>query len=254
MVHDLIPLRFPRRFSPLTLYARYYVPQVLRQAQHIVCNSVSTADDITRFYQVPAHKITPILLAHDAKNFRFLDLPTQNYFLYLGRIDPYKNVQRLLTAFAQVSLDNPTTQLWFSGPADRRYQPALTAQVAELGLMDRVKFLGYVPYAELPQLMNQAIGLVFPSLWEGFGLPVLEAMACGTPVIASNLSALPEVVGDAGLLVDPYNVESIAAAMRQLLRDKQLWQHCRTASLARASQFSWVQTGQATIEVLQQFL
>ena len=105
MVHDLIALRFPKRFSPLTLYARYYMPQVLRQAQHIICNSVSTAKDIVRFYQIPAHKITPILLAHDAANFRFLDLPTQNYFLYLGRIDPYKNVQRLLTAFAQVSID-----------------------------------------------------------------------------------------------------------------------------------------------------
>ncbi len=254
MVHDLIPLRFPRRFSPLTLYARYYVPQVLRQAQHIVCNSVSTANDIIQFYQIPAGKITPILLAHDAKNFRFLDLPTQNYFLYLGRIDPYKNGQRLLTAFAQLSADNPTTQLWFSGPVDRRYQPALITQIAELGLLDRVKFLGYVPYVELPRLINQAIGLVFPSLWEGFGLPVLEAMACGTPVIASDLSALPEVVGDAGLLVDPYNIESIAAAMRQLLRDQQLWQQCRVASLARANQFSWAKTGQATIEVLQQFL
>ena len=251
MVHDLIPLRFPRRFSPLTIYARHYVPQVLRQAQHIICNSVSTAKDITQFYQIPAHKITPILLAHDAENFRFLDLSTQNYFLYLGRIDPYKNVQRLLTALAQLPSD---VQLWFSGPADRRYQPALTTQIAELGLTEQVKFLGYVPYAELPALINQAIGLVFPSLWEGFGLPVLEAMACGTPVIASNLSALPEVVGDAGLLVDPYDAAAIAAAMRDLLTDAGLWQQCRSASLARASQFSWAKTGQATIEVLQQYL
>lgn len=250
MVHDLIPLRFPKRFSPLTLYARHYVPHVLRQAEHILCNSVSTAQDITRFYQIPARKITPILLAHDVKNFRFLDLPTQNYFLYLGRIDPYKNVQRLLAAFAKVP---PEYQLWFSGPPDRRYLPALTAQIAELGLVDRVKFLGYVPYAELPKLINQAIALVFPSLWEGFGLPVLEAMACGTPVIASNLSSLPEVVGEAGLLVDPYSEAAIAQAMSALVTDSQLWQQCRTASLTQASQFSWAKTGEATIEVLKHY-
>jgi len=250
MVHDLIPLRFPRR-SPLTLYARHYVPHVLRQAQHILCNSRSTAADITRFYKIPASKITPILLAHDAANFRFLNLPTQNYFLYLGRIDPYKNVQRLVAAFAKLPGDY---QLWFSGPIDQRYLPALKVQITELGLTDRVKFLGYVPYTELPKVLGQAIALVFPSLWEGFGLPVLEAMACGTPVIASNVSALPEVVGDAGLLIDPFSEGAIAEAMTNLLKDDRLWRQCRSASLARAAQFSWAKTGAETVEVLRQYL
>ena len=122
-------------------------------------------------------------------------------------------------------------------------------------MTERVKFLGYVAYPELPKLINQAIALVFPSLWEGFGLPVLEAMACGTPVLAGDVSAVPEVVGDAGLLVDPYDAGAIATGMMaDLLTDAGLWQQCRGASLARASQFSWAKTGQATIEVLQQYL
>ncbi|EKQ67255.1 glycosyltransferase [Leptolyngbyaceae cyanobacterium JSC-12] len=252
-VHDLIPLRFFRKFTPLWAYQRYYMPQVLQQSQHIICNSHATAQDIVDFFKIPANKITPILLAHDAENFRFLDLPTRNYFLYLGRNDPYKNLHRLIAAFAQLPncLDY---ELWIAGPADKRYTPALMQQIAELGLTKQVKLLDYIPYAELPVILNQAIALVLPSLWEGFGLPVLEAMACGTPVITSNLASLPEVAGEAALLVDPYNVHAIAEAMQALATDSVLWNQLRFASLARASQFSWAKTGATTIEILKQFI
>jgi glycosyltransferase involved in cell wall biosynthesis len=253
MVHDLIPLRFPKASSPLTNYARFYVPHVLKQAQHIICNSQATAQDITHFYGIASPKITPIPLAYDAANFRDLDLPTRNYFLYLGRLDPYKNVQRLIAAFAQLP-NLRDYELWIAGPADRRFTPSLTTQIQALQLTAQVKFLDYVPYAELPRLINQAIALVFPSLCEGFGLPALEAMACGTPVIASNLSALPEVVGDAAILIDPYSVSAIAAAMHTIATDSVLRTQLRLASLQRVSQFSWAKTGQATIEVLQNWL
>ena len=251
-VHDLIPVRFPKRFSPLAPYYRYYVPQVLQQSQHLICDSVATARDLTDFFQIPAQKITPILLAHNAKHFRFLDLPTRNYFLYLGRSDTYKNLQRLITAFAAL----PTCkdyELWLAGPTDKRYTPQLVAQIDSLGITAQVKFLDYVPYEELPVVINQAIALVFPSLWEGFGLPVLEAMACGTPVITSNLSSLPEVTGDAAILLDPYNVSEITAAMQTIVSEAQVRSQLRSAGLARASQFSWEKTGQSTAEVLQQF-
>lgn len=252
-VHDLIPLRFFRKFTPLWSYQRYYMPLVLQQAQHIICNSSATADDVVDFFKIPARKITPILLAHDAENFRFLDLPARNYFLYLGRNDPYKNLPRLIAAFAQLP-DRASYELWIAGPADDRYSPALVEQITELGLTAQVKFLDYVPYAELPVVINQAIALVTPSLWEGFGLPVLEAMACGTPVITSNLSSLPEVAGDAALLVDPYDVGAIADAMHTLATDAALRSQLRSASLARASQFSWEKTGNATVEILKQFI
>lgn len=252
-VHDLIPLRFPKRFSPLTPYFYYYIPQVLTQAQHILCNSVATAEDIVQFFKIPARKITPILLAHDATNFRFLDLPTSNYFLYLGRCDPHKNVSRLITAFATLP-KHLDCELWIAGPSDPRYHPVLMAQAEELGVRQQLKFLDYVPYSELPVVINRAIALVFPSLWEGFGFPVLEAMACGTPVITSNLSSLPEVTGDAALLVDPYNPTAIATAMTTVVSDTTTRQQLRDCGLQRANQFSWAKTGLATVEVLRQFL
>lgn len=248
MVHDLIPLRFPNQWTPLTAYFRYYVPRVLAQAQQIVCNSIATARDITQFYGIPANKITPIPLAHDALNFRYLDLPPQNYFLYLGRLDPYKNVSRLIAAFA--ALPNRDQELWIAGPADERYTPALKAQVEQLGISQQVKFLDYVAYADLPKLLNQAIALVFPSLCEGFGFPALEAMACGTPVIASNTSSLPEVVGEAALLVDPLNVAEMTAAMQAIASQPPLRAQLHAASLERANHFSWAKTGAATVEVL----
>jgi glycosyltransferase involved in cell wall biosynthesis len=278
--HDAIPLRFPKRFSPLTPYHRYYVPQALQQAQHIICNSNATAKDITDFYGINANKITPIPLAHDAQHFRplkehgagrlfaggrgqeFTASPRQSvaasssplpYFLYLGRQDPYKNLHRLLAAFAELP-NCHDYQLWLAGPDDRRYTPLLKLQAEELGIGNQVKFLNYVPYTELPKIINQAIALVFPSLWEGFGFPVLEAMACGTPVITSNLSSLPEVAGDAAILINPYKVEEITFAMETIATDEQLRSHLSGLGLARANKFSWQNTGKITVEVLSQYL
>jgi glycosyltransferase involved in cell wall biosynthesis len=250
--HDLIPLRFPRRGSPLTLYCRYYLPQVLRQAEHIICNSEATRRDIYQFFGAPPGEATVIPLAYDASHYRFLDLPRQPYFLYVGSHYTYKNLGRLIEAFAQTKL--PETKLRIAGVPDLRYTPSLQAQAQALGLGGRVQFLAYVPYEELPQLINQAIALVFPSLWEGFGLPVLEAMACGTPVITSNLSSLPEVAGDAALLIDPYNVGALAEAMTAVARDSQLWTTLHRAGLARVKQFSWEKTGRQTSEILQRYL
>ncbi|ALF53609.1 mannosyltransferase [Nostoc piscinale CENA21] len=253
MSHDLIPLRFPKRFSPLTPYHRYYIPQVLKQAQHIICNSQATADDIVSFYQIPASKITPIPLAHDRTHFRHLNLPTRNYFLYIGRQDPYKNLQRLMNAFAALP-NHQDYELWLAGPTDARYTPILQLQVEELGITHQVKFLNYVDYQELPSIINRAIALVFPSLWEGFGFPVLEAMACGTPVITSNLSSLPEVAGDAAILMNPYNIAEITEAMQLLATNSELRSHLSIKGIARANLFSWENTGKATAEVLARYL
>ncbi len=261
MVHDLIPLRFPRLTSLLTQYFRFYVPQVLRQASQIICNSQATAQDIVDFYQVPAAKITPIPLAHDASHFRVLPpqglpellpelLPEQPYFLYVGRHDPYKNLSRLIQAFAAVT----GAELWIAGAQDPRFTPSLQQQADELGLANRVRFLDYVTYDQLPLLLNQTLALVYPSLWEGFGFPVLEAMASGAPVITSNLSSLPEVAGDAAILIDPFSVAALTAAMQQLADDSALRTQLRAAGLARAAEFSWAKTAAATAELLQKYL
>ncbi len=256
MVHDLIPLRFPKRYSPLTPYFRDYIPQVLRQSVHIVCNSQATADDIIDFWQIPAQKITPIWLGYDKSHFRPLEAkklvqPLVPYFLYLGRCDPYKNLSRLIEAFSRLSGE---VELWIAGPYDERYTPNLQKQVEELGIAHKVTFLSYVSHQDLPILLNQALALVFPTLWEGFGLPVVEAMACGTPIITSNLASLPEITGNSALLINPYDIASIRDAMQQVWQDEQLRSHLRQNSLQRASQFSWQITAEKTQKVLEAYL
>ncbi len=253
MAHDLIPLRFPRKGSRLTAYFKYYIPKVLTQAEHIICNSKATANDLITFFNLPANKITPIALGYDQNQFKFLNLPTQNYFLYLGRHDAYKNLHRLITAFAQLP-NYSNYELWFAGPTDQTYTPQLKTQVEELGLTQNIKFLDYVPTEKLPIIINQAIALVFPSLWEGFGFPVLEAMACGTPVITSNCASLPEVGGDAVIYINPKNITEITAAMDLLVGDSLKCSQLRQAGLKRATQFSWEKTGQQTAKLIQQYL
>lgn len=255
MCHDLIPLRFPRLTSPLTNYFRYVVPLVLNQAQHIICNSQATAKDIVDFYGIAANKITPILLGYDLDNFyprktRYLD-NNNPYFLYLGRQDPYKNIAGLLTAFA--AINNQEYHLAIAGSNDPRFTPQLQQQAKELGIEKRVLWLDYLDYQQLPTIISGAVALVFPTLWEGFGLPVLEAMGCGTPVITSNLASLPEITGEAAILIDPYNISTITAAMNQIAQDSLMRAQLSILSLQQAQKFSWTKTGVATKEVLEQF-
>lgn len=260
MFHDLIPLRFPQFFGAIKYFYKHYVPQVLNQSERIICNSEATARDIVAFYQISAAKVVPIPLAYEASHFRptstvpslSQNCPTSRpYFLMLGRQAPYKNIGRTIEALANVQTD---CTLLIAGPTDERYTPDLIAKAQSLNVDSRIQFLSYVPYEQLPSLLSQARALVFPSLWEGFGLPVLESMACGTPVICSNVSALPEVAGDAAILIDPYNISAIASAMNQLLVDDTLCQQLQTAGLKRAQQFSWEKTGKSTVEVLRQYL
>ncbi len=260
-VHDVIPLRFPKP-SLLKYYHRYYIPQVLAQAQHIICNSNATAKDICDFYNIPARKITPIPLAYDANNFRLLPETINNnqnppYFLYIGRHDWHKNLHRLIRAFAELKQqlkNDQNYQLWFAGSFNKRNTPKLHSQIKELGIKHQVKFLDYVAHKELPKIINQALAVVFPSLWEGFGFPVLEAMACGTPVITSNLSSLPEVAGNAAILINPYNTREITDAMQQIATNKQLRSQLSIKGLKQVSNFSWEKTGQATTEVLKKYI
>ncbi|MBW4609175.1 MAG: glycosyltransferase family 4 protein [Hassallia sp. WJT32-NPBG1] len=256
MVHDFIPLRFPKRFSPLLPYYRYYIPQIVAQAQHVICNSQATANDIIKFCKITARKITPIPLAHDGNHFRPLfgrGGDDRFYYLYIGRHDPYKNLHRLIAAFAAIP-NCKDYELWLAGSTDARYTPALRSLAEELGISDRIKFLDYVSYSELPKIISNAIALVFPSLWEGFGFPVLEAMACGTPVITSNISSLPEVAGDAAILINPYNTSEITEAMQTIATNKQLRDRLSTQSITRANQFNWEKTGLATVEVLKKYI
>lgn len=248
-LYDFIPYRFFKPRTPLYRYYQHYVPRVLNQAKHIICISEATANDAMEFCGIDAKKLSIIPLAYDDQNFQFLDLPTQNYVLYLGRPDIYKNLDRALRAFAQVP-NHQDYEFWIAGPNDPRYTPIIEGLAWDLGI--RIKILDYVPYRELPILINRAIALIFPSLWEGFGLPILEAMACGTPVITSNTSSMPEVAGDAAILVNPIDVQEIAKAIGSVIHHPNIRQDLRDRGLQRVKQFSWITTGQMTADVLKQ--
>jgi glycosyltransferase involved in cell wall biosynthesis len=257
MVHDLIPIRFPKPKSPLNPYFRYYIPQVCQQAQHIICNSQATASDLIDYFKIPASKITPIHLAVDNSQFKVINSAKQlnklPYFLYIGRHDPHKNVPKIIDAFAQLP-NNKDYELWLVGPPDDRYTPYLEQQAKELKIHSQVKFLNYVSSQELPIIINQAISLVFPTLWEGFGFPILEAMACGTPVITSNISSLPEVAGDAAILVNPHRSQEISNAMYNIATDEKMRQQLRDLGLKRAKKFSWKNTGIQTKEIINKYV
>lgn len=267
--HDLIPLRFPATFGAIKYYYRHYVPQVLKQAQHIICNSEATARDITNFYGISARKITPILLAYDASHFRPVPAPANQlkdwltncpsgfdiadrpYFLTLGRHAPYKNIKTAIAAIKWL----PNHRLLIAGPEDPRYTPDLKAFARDIGVSSQLEFVSYVPYAQLPALISGAIALVFPSLWEGFGLPVLEAMACGTPVIASKLASLPEVAGDAAYFVkNPADADEIGVAMKAIATTPGVNRQLSEAGLQQVRRFSWEETGKATGELLEKYL
>ncbi|MEA5420942.1 glycosyltransferase family 1 protein [Spirulina sp. CCNP1310] len=247
-VHDLIPLRFPKLISFLRFYFRHYVARVVAEATHVICDSEATAQDLRNILGLSVRNVSVIPLAYDHQHFYPRHLPKENYFLYVGRHDHYKNLGRLIDAFA--TLADRDVILKIAGGFDHRNTPLLQQQAEALGVGDRVQFLSYVSYQDLPLLIGGAIALVFPSLWEGFGLPVLEAMACGTPVITSNCASLPEVAGDAAILINPYKVGELADAMANVYRDSQLWSHLHQAGLAQAQRFSWQKTADATAEIL----
>jgi glycosyltransferase involved in cell wall biosynthesis len=173
--------------------------------------------------------------------------------LFVGTLEPRKNLPLLLEAYARLRQTGCTHTLVVAGGKGWYYQ-AIEATVERLGLRDAVLFPGFVPDEELPLWYNAAELFVYPSLYEGFGLPPLEAMACGTPVITSNAASLPEVVGDAGVVVDAHDVTALARAMADLLGDAERRRRLRAAGLARARQFTWRATANRTAALYHEIL
>ena len=261
-IHDCIHLMFPE-YLPYRLgklYARAMMYSAARHAHRILTVSESSKRDILRFFPVKPEKISVIYNAID-EHFRIqptdaaIDRVRERYqladpfVLYVGNVKPHKNVERLIEAFALLrrrAADG--LKLLIIGDEISKFQ-TLRRAVHHHKLHKHVRFLGFVPDDTLSVLYRLAGVFVFPSLYEGFGLPPLEAMACGTPVITSNVSSLPEVVGDAALLVDPHNSEAIADAIMQVLVDSSLAAALRARGLARAQDFSWERSVARTLEI-----
>lgn len=258
-VHDLIHLRFPEQLpSPLaSLYARVMFRIAVRSARLIIAVSEATARELGERLGVPPARVRVIPNGVDDR-FRPAADPAgltpllarlgleRPYLLFVGNPKPHKNLPRLLDAFA--GLDPKLGRLVLAGIPERDRE-AVSRAVAARGLGERVRVLGVLGEEAMPALYQGAELLVFPSLWEGFGLPALEAMASGTPVIAAARGGLPEVVGDAGLLVDPTDIDALRAAMYNLLSDFSHRGELRARGLARARLFSWRRVAEATAAV-----
>ncbi|MCP9849560.1 glycosyltransferase family 1 protein [Cyanobium sp. Morenito 9A2] len=239
LAHDLLPLRYPQ-LTPLLAYHLAYVPLVLHRAVRVLCNSEATAREVHGRLGVPLRRLVPIRLGFNPGQLRPLGLERQPFFLVLGRHDPHKNLERVLKAFA--ALADREHRLTLVGPHDRRYTPKLQRLAGELGIASRCDWIPWVSDLERLQLLNRCRALVLVSLWEGFGLPALEAMACGAPVIASRAGALPEVVGEAAVQVEPRRTPEIRAALAALIAQPDLARRLSAAGQQRASGFSWSDT------------
>tara|TARA_Y100001968_G_C19422278_1_gene752417 strand:+ start:1207 stop:2271 length:1065 start_codon:yes stop_codon:yes gene_type:complete len=247
IAHDLIPLRFPS-LSLLTAYNLTYMPAVFSKSELILCNSMATAQEINQFFGIPFSKLQIIRLGFDKSNLYPLNLDRENFFLILGRHNPHKNLDRIIRSFALIP--DQSYKLVFVGPSDHRYTPKLHRLIKELHISDRCIWKGWISDEEKLVLLNKCKALLMISLWEGFGLPALEAMACGTPVIASNIGALKELVGNTGYLVDPYNIHSISSILKEIIHDSKLLENASHAGPKRASMYNWEETSKQIEKIL----
>jgi len=260
-VHDLGYRCYPAAHRSLDrlyldLSTRYHV----RVAAHILADSQATRDDLIREYGADPARITVVYPGVD-ETLRRVDDPAAiaavcakygisgEYVLYVGTLHPRKNLVRLIEAFS--ALKYKALKLVIAGQKGWLYD-RIFARVRELGVEPRVLFPGYVADADLPALLSGARVFAFPSLYEGFGFPVLEAMACGVPVVCSNVSSLPEVAGDAALLVDPLDTGAWTTALERALTDEELRAELTTRGYAQVRRFSWQRAAEETLKVLEE--
>lgn len=261
-LHDLAFMTHPECALPsLRAYLHRVVPRAARRADHIIAVSQRTADDLVALLGVPREKISVIYLGVDPSVRRVEDTVAlaqvearyglrRPFALAVGTIEPRKNYARLIEAFARARGRNDApSQLVIAGRKGWLYDEVF-ATAARLGLdAEAVRFLDYAPDADLPALYTLARVVAMPSLYEGFGIPVVEAMACGTPVIAGADGSLPEIVGDAGLLVPPTEVDALADALTRLSSDEALRQQLIARGYERVRRFDWQDAAQRHVEV-----
>lgn len=263
-VHDLGYRHYPEAHRP---FDRWYLDWTTRRhtrvAAQLIADSQATKRDLIDFYGASPDHISVVYLGRDETLAPVTD-PRQiaavkakynisgDYFLYLGTLQPRKNLVRLVEAFhaALASLPDESLKLVIAGRQGWLYAD-IFKRVQGLGLTGRVLFPGFIAESDKPALLSGALAYIFPSLYEGFGLPVLEAMACAAPVLTSNVSSLPEVAGTAALLVDPQDTPQISAGLVQLATDPDLRRHLVEQGFRQIRQFSWTQAAGQVLEILE---
>lgn len=262
-IHDLAYLIHPKEFKKkdqqqLTAWTKYSV----KQAQKIIAVSQNTKDDVVKFYQLPEKKITVIYNGFDQHRFHTnLAKNTSqkvkekyqiegDFLVYLGTLQPRKNLESLIKALPEIINKHPQIKLVVIGKKGWLYS-TIFSLVESLNLTKAVVFTDFVPDDEVPFLIASAKVFVLPSLYEGFGITVLEAMACGVPVVVSKVSSLPEVVDEAGLYIDnPKNYAQIAQQINRILADEKLAEELAKKGLAQAKKFSWEKCAKETLEAI----
>lgn len=265
-IHDLIGMIFP---NYLSLTSRWYwgswLPFVNRRSERIIVDSNCTKQDVVRYLKVDPQKIRVVHLSASAqftnnKTQREIELVCHKfgiqrpYVLFVGNIEPRKNLLRVIKAFAKARKAKKLEHhLVIAGSQAWNY-PAVNQLIEELNLSGAVNCLNYIDDEDLISLYNGGELLVFPSLYEGFGIPILEAMKCGMPVLTSNLSSIPEVAGNAAYYVDPYQEDQIEAGIATLLGDQKLREDLRVKGFLQAGKFGWKLTAQKTLAVYEELL
>lgn len=265
-VHDLSFVRAPETSTPvLKAYLDKVVPRSVRRADHVLADSQATKDDLIALYGTPPEKITVLLSGVEARFQPVEDpaarrrvrerynIPDGPYIFSIGTVQPRKNYARLAQALAALDLRHRDARLVIAGGQGWLDSP-IYRTIESLGLGERVQFTGFARDEDLPALYSDAACMAYPSLYEGFGFPVLEAMACGTPVLTSTASSMPEVAGDAAILVDPYNVDAIRDGLERLLDDDALRADLAVRGRAQAQRFTWARAAEQLGRVYRKLL
>ncbi|MBN1260595.1 MAG: glycosyltransferase family 4 protein, partial [Anaerolineae bacterium] len=263
-VHDVFAWSYPG-VSTLadTVIYRYWLPYVLPRVDAVITVSEVSKADIVKHLRISPNNVRvvyegvsdhyqPASAIEVAVARTHHNLP-ERYLLFVGSVEKRKNLHGLLEACSRLWRAGESRPLVVVGARRWKFSEILDT-IERLDLHDHVRFTGFVPEADLPALYSGADLFVFPSLYEGFGLPPLEAMACGTPVVCSNAASLPEVVGDAAITVDPHDTEALADAIRRVLDDPALQETLRAKGLARAKQFTWEKAARETLAVYRKVL
>lgn len=259
MIHDLSFLHVPQYVAKLNeIFLRYFVSISAKRADHLIANSEYTKQDIVNTYKIPEDRVTVAYPGVDRKKFKPASKPQiaevreaygleKPFILYLGTLEPRKNIVSILTAYA--SLENRKDfNLVLAGKKGWMYGE-LFKQVGELGIEEDVVFTDFVPDKHKPALLSAAEVFVYPSFFEGFGMPVVEAQACGTPVITSNVTSLPEAGGKAVVYVDPERIDDLEGAMENLLSSPKLRESLREKGLKNARKFRWEESAQKVLQI-----
>jgi glycosyltransferase involved in cell wall biosynthesis len=251
-IHDLLSLRFNNISPHQRFYFKYLLPWLVSNVKLIIAVSETTKKDIIHYLKCPAEKIKVVYNGYNElfynidNNVNSKKIQNQygikNYFLAVGPTYPHKNFELLIDAYCK--LDSNIKHLFplVIAGGKNKYLNLLKLYVSQKNVESNIHFVGYVPEALMPDLYKEAYALVFPSLYEGFGFPLLEAMACGCPVIASHISSMPEVCEDAALYFNPYNTESLTVQLQSIITDKNLYYSLKEKGLNQAKKFSWNKT------------